>query len=148
MLITSKHTTLHYITQPYATLKLYYTTTAAAASTTMTTTTTLHCATLRQNYNYTTLHYNTLDYTTLYHATVHNTTVHYSTLQYIATHYTNYTTPQLPVALRKAAAEVSKIVNLVFFGVVAMFAVVTSPQLLDVVWCSAAVVVGVVVVVV
>ena len=37
-----------------------------------------------------------------------------------------------------------------FFGVVAMVAVVTSPQLLDVVWCSAVavVVVGVAVVVV
>ena len=33
-----------------------------------------------------------------------------------------------------------------FFEVVATFAVVTSPQLLDVVWCSAAVVVVVVVV--
>ena len=33
-----------------------------------------------------------------------------------------------------------------FFGMVAMFAVVTSPQLLDVVWCSAVVVVVVVVV--
>ena len=32
------------------------------------------------------------------------------------------------------------------FGVVAMFAVVTSPQLKDVVWCSAVVVVVVVVV--
>ena len=31
-----------------------------------------------------------------------------------------------------------------FFGVVAMFAVVTSPQLLDVVWCNAIVVVVVV----
>jgi hypothetical protein len=31
-----------------------------------------------------------------------------------------------------------------FFGVVAMFAVVTSPQLLDVVWCNAVVVVVVV----
>ena len=37
-------------------------------------------------------------------------------------------------------------VGVVFSGVVAMVAVVTSPQLLDVVWCS--VVVGVVVVVV
>ena len=34
-----------------------------------------------------------------------------------------------------------KLVGVVFFGVVAMVAVVTSPQLLDVVWCSAAVVV-------
>ena len=33
------------------------------------------------------------------------------------------------------------------FGVVAMVAVVASPQLLDVVWCSAVVVVGAVVVV-
>ena len=32
----------------------------------------------------------------------------------------------------------------VFFGVVPVFAVVTSPQLLDVVWCSAVVVVVVV----
>ena len=41
-------------------------------------------------------------------------------------------------------------VGVVFFGVVAMFAVVTSPQLLDVVWCSAVavVVVGLVLVVV
>jgi hypothetical protein len=38
-----------------------------------------------------------------------------------------------------------KVVEVVFFGVVAMFAVVTSPQLLDVV-CSAVVVVVVVVV--
>ena len=37
--------------------------------------------------------------------------------------------------------------GVVFSAVVAMFAVVTSPQLLDVVWCSAVVVVGVVVVV-
>ena len=37
-------------------------------------------------------------------------------------------------------------VGVVFSGVVAMVAVVTSPQLLDVVWCSAIVVVGVVVV--
>ena len=39
-------------------------------------------------------------------------------------------------------------VGVVFSGVVAMVAVVTSPQLLDVVWCIAVVVVGVVVVVV
>ena len=38
--------------------------------------------------------------------------------------------------------------GVVCFGVVAMVAVVTSPQLLDVVWCSAIVVVAVVVVVV
>ena len=38
-------------------------------------------------------------------------------------------------------------VGVVFFGVVALVAVVTSPQLLDVVWCSAVVVLGVVVVV-
>ena len=37
-------------------------------------------------------------------------------------------------------------VGVVFFGVVAMFAVVTSPQLLDVASCSAVVVVVVVVV--
>ena len=37
-------------------------------------------------------------------------------------------------------------VGAVFFGVAAMVAVVTSPQLLDVVWCSAVVVVVVVVV--
>ena len=37
-----------------------------------------------------------------------------------------------------------KVVGVVFFGVVARFAVVTSPQLLDVVWCSAVVVVVVV----
>ena len=37
-----------------------------------------------------------------------------------------------------------KVVGVVFFGVVAMVAVVTSPQLLDVAWCSAAVVVVVV----
>jgi len=43
-----------------------------------------------------------------------------------------------------------KVLGVVFSGVVAMVAVVTSPQLLDVVWCSAVVVVvvGVVVVVV
>jgi len=40
-----------------------------------------------------------------------------------------------------------KLVGVVFFGVVAMVAVVTSPQLLDVVWCSAVVVVVAVVVV-
>jgi len=34
-----------------------------------------------------------------------------------------------------------KVVGVVFSGVVAMVAVVTSPQLLDVVWCSAGVVV-------
>ena len=39
-----------------------------------------------------------------------------------------------------------KVVGPGFFGVVAMFAVVTSPQLKDVVWCSAVVVVVVVVV--
>ena len=39
-------------------------------------------------------------------------------------------------------------VGVVFSGVVVMVALVTSPQLLDVVWCSAVVVVGVVVVVV
>jgi len=33
-----------------------------------------------------------------------------------------------------------KVVGVVFFGVVAMVAVVTPPQLLDVVWCSASVV--------
>ena len=33
-----------------------------------------------------------------------------------------------------------------FFGMVAMFAVVTSPQLLDIVWCGAVVVVVVAVV--
>ena len=37
-----------------------------------------------------------------------------------------------------------KEVGLVFSGVVAMVAVAASPQLLDVVWCSAAVVVVVV----
>ena len=41
-----------------------------------------------------------------------------------------------------------KVVGVVFSGVAAIVAVVTSPQLLDVVWCSAVVVVGVVVVVV
>jgi len=43
-----------------------------------------------------------------------------------------------------------KVVGVVFSGVGAMVAVITSPQLLDVVWCSAVVVVvvGVVVVVV
>ena len=74
----------------------------------------------------------------------------------------------IPVVPRKAMAEVSKIGNLkerlvvvnhgwqseslmdrkvvgvVFFGVVAMVAVVTLPQLLEVVWCSAVVVVVVV----
>ena len=39
-----------------------------------------------------------------------------------------------------------QVVGVVFFGVVAMVAVVTSPQLLDIVWCSAAVVVAVAVV--
>ena len=34
-----------------------------------------------------------------------------------------------------------KVVGVVLSGVVAMVAVVTSPQLLDVVWCSAGVVV-------
>ena len=38
-----------------------------------------------------------------------------------------------------------KVVGVVFSGVVAMVAVVTSPQLLDVVWCSTVVVVVVVV---
>ena len=37
-----------------------------------------------------------------------------------------------------------KVVGVVSFGLVAMVAVVTSPQLLDVVWCSAVVVVVVV----
>jgi len=41
-----------------------------------------------------------------------------------------------------------KVVGVVFFGVVAMVAVATSPQLLGVVWCSAVVAVVVVVVVV
>ena len=41
-----------------------------------------------------------------------------------------------------------QVVGVVFSGVAALFAVVTSPQLLDVVWCSAVVVVAVVVVVV
>jgi len=41
-----------------------------------------------------------------------------------------------------------KVVGAVFFGVVAMVAVVTSSQLLDLVWCSAVVVVGVAVAVV
>ena len=43
-----------------------------------------------------------------------------------------------------------KVVGVVFSGVVAMVAAVTSPQLLEVVWCSAVVVVvvGVVVIVV
>ena len=36
-------------------------------------------------------------------------------------------------------------VGVVFSGVAAMVAVVTPPQLLDVVWCSAVVVVGVLV---
>jgi len=39
-----------------------------------------------------------------------------------------------------------KVVGVVFFGVVALVAVVTSPQLLDVVWCSAVVAVAVAVV--
>ena len=39
-------------------------------------------------------------------------------------------------------------VGVVFFGVVAMVAVVTLPQLLDVVWCSAVAAAGVAVVVV
>jgi len=34
-----------------------------------------------------------------------------------------------------------QVVGIVFFGVVAMVAAVTLPQLLDVAWCSAAVVV-------
>jgi len=38
-----------------------------------------------------------------------------------------------------------KVVGVVFSGVAAMVAVVTSPQLLDVVWCSAVVAVVVVV---
>ena len=38
--------------------------------------------------------------------------------------------------------------ELCFFGMVAMVAVVTSPQLLDVVWCSAVVVAVIAVVVV
>jgi len=38
------------------------------------------------------------------------------------------------------------VVGVVFFGMVAMVAVVTLPQLLDVVWCSAAAVVVAVVV--
>ena len=37
-----------------------------------------------------------------------------------------------------------QVVGVVFFGVVSMVAVVTSPQLLDLVWCTAVVVVGVV----
>jgi len=41
-----------------------------------------------------------------------------------------------------------KVVGVVFFGMVAMVAVVTLPQLLDVVWCSAVVVAAVAVVVV
>ena len=41
-----------------------------------------------------------------------------------------------------------QVVGVVFFGVVAMVAMVTSPQLLDAVWCSAVVFVGVVVAVV
>ena len=41
-----------------------------------------------------------------------------------------------------------QVVGVVFFGVVAMVAVVTLPQLLDVVWCSAVVVVVAVVAVV
>ena len=39
-------------------------------------------------------------------------------------------------------------VGVAFFGMVAMFVVVTSPELLDVVWCSAVVVVVAVVAVV
>ena len=35
-----------------------------------------------------------------------------------------------------------KVVGVVFFGVVALVAVVTSPQLLDVIWCSAVVAVA------
>ena len=41
-----------------------------------------------------------------------------------------------------------QVVGAVFFGVVAMVAVVTLPQLLDVVWCSAVAVAAVAVVVV
>ena len=41
-----------------------------------------------------------------------------------------------------------KVGGVVFFGVVAMVAAVTSPQLLDVVWCSAVLVVFAVVAVV
>jgi len=41
-----------------------------------------------------------------------------------------------------------QVVGVVFFGVVAMVAVVTLPQLLDVVWCSAVAVAVVAVVVV
>ena len=66
---------------------------------------------------------------------------------------------RIQVAPHKAAAEVSKIGNLLerlvvvnhgwqSFGVVAMVAVVTPPQLLDVVWCRAVVVAVVVVIVV
>ena len=76
-----------------------------------------------------------------------------------------YIIRNLPVVPHKPVAEVSKIVTLlwcmdgranplmdrkvvgvVFFGVVAMVAVVTSPQPLDVVWCGAVAVVVVVVV--
>jgi hypothetical protein len=38
-----------------------------------------------------------------------------------------------------------KVVGVLFFGVVAIVAVVTSPQLLDVMWCSAVAVAVVVV---
>jgi len=41
-----------------------------------------------------------------------------------------------------------QMVGVVFFGVVAMVAMVTLPQLLDVVWCSAVAVVAVAVAVV
>jgi len=41
-----------------------------------------------------------------------------------------------------------QVVGVVFFGMFAMVAVVTSPQLLDVVWCSAVVVAVIAVVVV
>ena len=37
-----------------------------------------------------------------------------------------------------------KVVGVVIFGMVAMVAVLTPPQLLDVVWCSAVVIVAVV----
>ena len=85
-----------------------------------------------------------LHYATLHHTIPHHTTLHYTAPRHTVLHYTplHYTTHH---GWQSESTDGPK-GGVVFSGVVAMFAVVIAPQLLDVVWCSTIVVVVVVVV--
>ena len=101
------------VTQHYTkVINIHYATatTTTTTATTTTATTTLHCATLRYNYNYTTLHYAKLHYTTLitpHHNYNCNSNCSYTTL--ITLHYTTtplrYTTATTTTALHHTTSS-------------------------------------------